>query len=355
MSKICDFGRACAASATANGAGLTDIAWHGTEPGAFGRHGFTGRVAPRTRAAGGATRGRSAPGCVSAADIDLDELTGAGWRGPEVLWEQVGLPARRARRRRPARAQRLPAAAAAVPGRGDHPRPGLRGVPGGLRAADAAEVPGRCARAAARSAERVICVSEFTRQDVVLALRGRSGQGARGAQRAVAADRRRRPCPSGEPYVLGRRRPAGEEELAPPGARRAAPPPAGDRGRGRGEGDALRALGAETPGYVADARAGRADARRRRRWCTRRCTRATGWWWPRRWRAACPSPRRATTALPEAGGDAGGVLRPARRRRDRARRSRRRWPAARRPAVVRTLGPGRARRRWRSTARRCDA
>src|SRR5438094_3121388 len=133
------------------------------------------------------------------------EPLAAGWRGPEVVWEQLGLPLRALARR--ARVLHAPNCFL----------PLVRPCPGVVTVHDLAfeafpeDFAPRTrwkyrvlARAAARSAERVICVSQATADDVV-------------ARWGVGADRVRvlpnapalpiGPSPlldgGGEPYLLG--------------------------------------------------------------------------------------------------------------------------------------------------------
>ena len=120
------------------------------------------RDAPRPSrcAAGGATP----LSCSSASCRRESSMTALRERRPARARGRLGAGRRcRVRLRRgadvAARAQLLPAAAPAVPRRRDDPRPRLRGPPRGLRAAHRREVPLRSTPRAARSAERVICVS----------------------------------------------------------------------------------------------------------------------------------------------------------------------------------------------------
>ena len=205
-------------------------------------------------------------------------------------------------------------------------------------------------RRAARSAERVICVSRFTRDDVC-ARYGVDPERTRVIPIAPALPVGEAPRPRpAAPYLLARRRPAPEEEpragwcapgggCAARGSSSGSSSPARLRG-GRRAARGRRARTARAAGFVDDARSMRcmrgADAlvhpslyegfgmavRRGDGPRLRRC-------WP------------ATTALPETGGDAAELLRAARRGGHRAGDPRGRWttpPAAPRDRARRRAG-----------------
>ena len=192
-----------------------------------------------------------------------------------------------ARARRSCTSRTASCRCAALPRRGDGPRPRVRGLPGGLRAADRREVPRVRRRAAARSAERVICVSRFTaRRRRARATACDAGEGARdAATRRRCPSARRRP-PAG-PYLLGVGDLRAKKNLRPlvaawlalrgeglphrlviAGARRR---------RGRAPARAGGPAPLELPGYVDDAAPRRAACAAPARSCTRRCTRASAW------------------------------------------------------------------------------
>jgi len=132
------------------------------------------------------------------------EPLAAGWRGPEVVWEQLGLPLRVLTRR--ARVLHAPNCFL----------PLVRPCPGVVTVHDLAfeAYPGDfaprtrwkyhlLARAAARSAQRVICVSHATADDVV-ARWGVARERIRVVANAPALPETGAPAPAGEtPYVLG--------------------------------------------------------------------------------------------------------------------------------------------------------
>lgn len=183
-------------------------------------------------------------------DMRVDELTGDGWRGPEALWEQVGFP-------RAARAADvLHAPNVWLPLR--RPCPGVVTIHDLAFEAFPEDFAPRTrvkfralARAAARSAERVICVSAFTRDDLCSRYEVDPAK-VRVVLNAPSLPVGDLPVPAGEPYVLGVGDLRGKKNW-----RRLAEACRGRRlviaGVDAGEGDALRALGAELPGYVTDA------------------------------------------------------------------------------------------------------
>lgn len=180
----------------------------------------------------------------------------AGWPGPEAAWEQVGLPLAALRGRD------------AVLHAPNCFLPLVRPCPGVVTVHDLAfEVFPKdfapktrwkyrvLGRAAARSAQRVICVSRFTADDVIVRW-GVDRDRIRIVPNAPALPVTDAPVPDGEPYVLGvgdLRAKKGWDTLA-----RAWRDGGFDMrlviaGTDGGEGARLRALGAETPGYVDDA------------------------------------------------------------------------------------------------------
>ncbi len=188
-------------------------------------------------------------------DVELRELEGGGWRGPEALWEQIGVPfgARGA--------DVLHAPNVFLPLR--RPCPGVVTIhdlafevfPEDFAPRTRAKFRWLAPRAA-RSAERVICVSAFTRDDVC-ARYGIDPAKVRVVHNAPSLTIGTAPVPSGEPYLLGvgdLRAKKNWQRLAQ--AWRAAH--TGHRlviaGVDSGEGPELRALGVELTGYVDDAR-----------------------------------------------------------------------------------------------------
>jgi glycosyltransferase involved in cell wall biosynthesis len=187
-------------------------------------------------------------------------VLGGRWAGPEVVWEQAGLPLAALARRD------------AIVHAPNCFLPLLRPCPGVVTVHDLAfeafpdDFRARTrwkyrvlARAAARSAERVICVSAATADDVAVRWRVPSER-LRVVPNAPALPVGDAPVPGGEPYVLGVgdlrakkawdvlvegwRRSGIEHRLVIAGA-------------DGGEGARLRALGGarlELPGYVDDAR-----------------------------------------------------------------------------------------------------
>jgi glycosyltransferase involved in cell wall biosynthesis len=186
------------------------------------------------------------------AEVDLLELR-EGWRGPEALWEQVGLPLRL----RGLKADLVHAPNCFLPLR--RPCPGVvtihdlafEAFPADFSARTGAKFRALTPRAA-RSAERVICVSEFTRQDVC------DRYGVDSGKVRVVHNGPCLPLGDGLPpqpgYILG----VGdlrEKKNWPRLARawRAAGVPQRLVIAGGGDGSALRALGVQTPGYLPDA------------------------------------------------------------------------------------------------------
>lgn len=182
-------------------------------------------------------------------DIAVDELTGNGWRGPEALWEQAGFP-------RAARgADVLHAPNVWLPLR--RPCPGVVTIHDLAFEAFPEDFAPRTrvkyrvlARAAARSAERVICVSEFTRHDLCSRFEVDPAK-VRVVHNAPSLPIGDAPVPERAPYALGvgdLRAKKNWRRLA-----QACPLPLVIAGVDAGEGDALRAAGVELPGYVPDA------------------------------------------------------------------------------------------------------
>jgi glycosyltransferase involved in cell wall biosynthesis len=188
-------------------------------------------------------------------DLDLRALGGGRWRGPEALWEQVGLP--------------LAARGADVLHAPNVFLPLRRPCPGVVTIHDLAfEVfpedfhprtrlkYRRLAPLAARSAERVVCVSAFTRDDVC------SRYGIDPAKVRVVLNAPSLPVgtaapPDGEPYLLGvgdLRKKKNWRRLAQAWRGLGTGHRLVIAGVDSGEGEALRALGAELPGYLDDAR-----------------------------------------------------------------------------------------------------
>ena len=188
-------------------------------------------------------------------DVELLAMA-AGWPGPEVLWEQVGLPLR-LRRLRP---DVLHAPNCFLPT--------LRPCPGVVTIHDLAfEVfPEDFSRQtgakfrwatprSARSAERVICGSAFTRDDVCSRYGIDPGK-VRVVPHAPSLPVGTVPVPAGDPYVLG----IGDLRAKKNWGRLAAAWRQAGTGRrlviagsDAGEGAALRAAGAEVTGYLPDA------------------------------------------------------------------------------------------------------
>ena len=189
-------------------------------------------------------------------DLELVPLK-AGWPGPELVWEQVGLP--RALRRQMARLVHVPNCFL----------PLRRPCPGVVTIHDLAweEYPEDFARTtgwkyrtfasrAARSAERVICVSEFTRDDVVRRY-GVDADKIRVIAEAPSLARGDAEPPPG-PYILAvgdLRRKKNFGRLVEAFTRlrgEGLPHRLVIAGPDSGEGARLRADGVELPGYLSD-------------------------------------------------------------------------------------------------------
>jgi len=180
-----------------------------------------------------------------------------GWPGPEAAWEQVGLPL--AVRRGGDAVLHVPNCFLPLA----RPCPGVVTVHDLAFEAFPEDFAPRTrlkyrvlARAAARSAERVICVSRFTADDVV-ARWGIDRAKVRVVPNAPALPVGDDPPPYGAPYVLGvgdLRAKKGWDTLARAWCDGGFAERLVIAGADAGEGAALRALGAETPGYVDDAR-----------------------------------------------------------------------------------------------------
>src|SRR4051812_40502583 len=176
-----------------------------------------------------------------------------GWPGPEAAWEQAGLPLAALRARD---------AVLHVP---NCFLPVLRPCPGVVTVHDLAfeafpeDFAPRTrwkyrvlARAAARSADRVICDSTFSARDVAERW-GIDSAKVRVIPLAPALPLGDAPPPGGAPYVLGvgdLRAKKGWETLARAWREGGFEERLVIAGTDSGAGDALRAAGAETPGYV---------------------------------------------------------------------------------------------------------
>ncbi len=271
-------------------------------------------------------RASSSARCSSEPVWDSDLATGSGrGSGARDRVRAAGLPAgsETAPGGAGARPQLLSAAVPALPGRGHDPRPGLRDLAAGLRAGDAGQVrvitPLRGALGGAESsARRRSPPSDVCRRYGVDPDEGAGDPGGAGAADQRSATGR---PPPGIPYILAVGDLRAQEE---------------PRGAGRAPTSCSGAVARSPTGWcwpgrlrrgTAAARAGRrraggADRLRRRRaarraaaaapscWCTRACTRASGWSCWRRWRAGprCWPPR--ATALPETGGEAAAYFDP---------------------------------------------
>jgi glycosyltransferase involved in cell wall biosynthesis len=183
--------------------------------------------------------------------VDLLELP-EGWPGPEVLWEQVGLPLR-LRRLRP---DLVHAPNCFLPLR--RPCPGVvtihdlafEAFPDDFSRRTGAKFRSITPRAA-RSAERVVTVSEFTRRDVIERYGVDPGK-VRVVHNGPSLPIGTAPAPAGEPYILGvgdLRAKKNWRRLAQ--AWRASGVP--HRLVIAGGGDDPELAGVETPGYLADA------------------------------------------------------------------------------------------------------
>ena len=178
-----------------------------------------------------------------------------GWPGPEALWEQLGLPlaARRLR------ADLIHAPNCFLPLR--RPCPGVvtihdlafEAFPDDFSRRTGAKFRSITPRAA-RSAQRVITVSEFTRRDVCERYGIEPGK-VRVVHNGPSLARGDAPPPPG-PYILGvgdLRAKKNWLRLAQAWRRAGVPHRLVVAGADAGEGAALRAAGADTPGYVGDA------------------------------------------------------------------------------------------------------
>ena len=128
-----------------------------------------------------------------------------GTEGPDLRCSGSKLACRaelrRVAPRRRTRSQLLPAAASPLPRGRDDPRPGLRGAtPGTSRRKTGRSTAGSTPRAA-RSAERVICVSQFTADDVC-ARYGVDAAKVRVVPNAPSLPIGDLPAPHGDPYLL---------------------------------------------------------------------------------------------------------------------------------------------------------
>ncbi len=188
-------------------------------------------------------------------DVDLRELPGTGWPGPEALWEQVGFPAA--------------ARGAAVLHAPNVFLPLRRPCPGVVTIHDLAfeEYPEDfiprtrakfrwIAPRAARSAQRVMCGSAFTRDDICerYGIDPAKIDIVGYAPSLAVGDA---PVPGGDPYLLG----VGDLRGKKNWLRLAQAWRAGLREQGyrlviagHGEAPELRALGVEITGYVDDQR-----------------------------------------------------------------------------------------------------
>lgn len=186
--------------------------------------------------------------------IELLELP-RGWPGPEALWEQAGLPL--ALRR--LRADLVHAPNCFLPLR--RPCPGVvtihdlafEAFPHDFSRRTGAKFRSIAPRAA-RSAERVITVSDFTRRDVCSRYGVDPGK-VRVVHNGPSLPVGSQPPPPG-PYILGvgdLRAKKNWLRLAQAWRRAALPHRLVIAGADAGEGAALRAAGADTPGYVGDA------------------------------------------------------------------------------------------------------
>lgn len=185
--------------------------------------------------------------------IEVVELS-SGWRGPEALWEQVGLPLKL----RGLRPDLVHAPNCFLPLH--RPCPGvvtIHDLAFEVYRDDFSPRTGAKFRSitprAARSAERVITVSEFTKRDVCERY-GVDPAKVRVVHNGPSLPLGTAPSPAGAPYILG----VGDLRAKKNWRRLAqAWRASGAEQRlviaGGGEDPELRALGAETPGYVPDA------------------------------------------------------------------------------------------------------
>jgi glycosyltransferase involved in cell wall biosynthesis len=135
-------------------------------------------------------------------ELELIELS-AGWPGPEALWEQAGLPLKLRR----LRADLVHAPNCFLPLR--RPCPGVvtihdlafEAYPDDFTRRTGAKFRSITPRAA-RSAERVICVSEFTKRDVCERY-GVDPAKVKVVHNGPSLPVGDAPVPGGEPYVLG--------------------------------------------------------------------------------------------------------------------------------------------------------
>jgi glycosyltransferase involved in cell wall biosynthesis len=187
--------------------------------------------------------------------VDLVEMP-RGWPGPEALWEQVGLPLRL----RALKPDLVHAPHCFLPLR--RPCPGVVTVhdlafevfPHDFSSRTGAKFRAITPRAA-RSAERVICVSEFTRGDLCDRY-GVDPAKVRVVHNGPSLPIGSTPVPQREPYILGvgdLRAKKNWLRLAQAWRRAGVAQRLVIAGADAGEGAALRAAGAETPGYLSDA------------------------------------------------------------------------------------------------------
>jgi glycosyltransferase involved in cell wall biosynthesis len=187
--------------------------------------------------------------------VELLELSG-GWPGPEALWEQVGLPLQ-LRRLKP---DLVHAPNCFLPLR--RPCPGVvtihdlafEAFPDDFSRRTGAKFRSITPRAA-RSAERIITVSRFTRDDVCARYGVDPGK-VRVVHNGPSLPIGSAPVPAGEPYLLGvgdLRAKKNWPRLAAAWRATGLPHRLVIAGADAGEGEALREAGVETPGYVDDA------------------------------------------------------------------------------------------------------
>jgi glycosyltransferase involved in cell wall biosynthesis len=187
--------------------------------------------------------------------VELLQLSG-GWPGPEILWEQVGLPLQ-LRRLKP---DLVHAPNCFLPLR--RPCAGVvtihdlafEAFPDDFSKRTGAKFRSITPRAA-RSAERVITVSRFTRDDVCARYGVDPGK-VRVVHNGPSLPVGTAPVPGGAPYLLGvgdLRAKKNWPRLAAAWRASGLPHRLVIAGADAGEGEALRAAGVETPGYVGDA------------------------------------------------------------------------------------------------------